>query len=92
MPAWGNSMNEEIMISFENVTRAITAEQELIKRGFDVRVMFMPEILQNGCGFCLRLYPDDFKKASDYLAEIEIEIRGAWKKSSSGEFTAVGAY
>ncbi|GMO24982.1 MAG: hypothetical protein Ta2B_04420 [Termitinemataceae bacterium] len=82
-------MDEEIMISFENVTKAILAERELLKKGFDVRVMFMPDVIQKGCGFCLRVLPNDIEKAVCILQSFEIKIIESWIKKIDGSYKKI---
>ncbi|MDR2601289.1 MAG: DUF3343 domain-containing protein [Spirochaetaceae bacterium] len=60
-------MKDEAIICFESVSRAILAEKTLCENGFLVRIMPAPEAAQKGCGFCLRLSPQDAEKAAESL-------------------------
>ncbi|GHV02649.1 hypothetical protein FACS189485_03690 [Spirochaetia bacterium] len=70
----------EVIAGFENVSRAIMAEQALTEQGFDVRVMPMPSGIRAGCGFCLRFLPEDIEKAAAFLRERGLSIKEAWEK------------
>lgn len=59
----------EAVICFENVSRAIMAEQMLAERKFSVKVMPMPASIRAGCGFCLRFLPEDIAEAAAFLSE-----------------------
>ena len=54
----------EAIICFENVSRAIMAEQALAEKTFSVKVMPMPASIRSGCGFCLRFLPEDIQEAA----------------------------
>jgi len=69
---------EEVIVRFENVRQAIEAEKALIEGGFSVLVMPTPSEIKPGCGFCLRLKPEDFKNASAFLSEHGFEVNEAY--------------
>ena len=54
------------------------AEQSLLEGGFSVQVMPVPSAIREGCGFCLRLSPDDLKRAAVFLSEREISLTEAY--------------
>ena len=62
------SINEEAIICFESVSKAIMAEQMLAENGFLVRVMPVPAGIREGCGFCLRFSPADLERAAAFLS------------------------
>ena len=68
----------EIIVAFENVSQAIMAEQELVKRAFDVRIMPTPSAIMAGCGFCLRFFPKDIERAAVFLSTLGLGIKEAW--------------
>ena len=59
---------EETIICFRSVTEVIMAEQALSEGKFSVRVMPAPANIRPGCGFCLRLMPEDQEKAVSFLS------------------------
>ena len=60
------------------------AEQDLIKNKFKVRVMPMPSTVKEGCGFCLRLLPEELEKAALFLNKQGLKIKEAYMKEDSG--------
>ncbi|MDR3325159.1 MAG: DUF3343 domain-containing protein, partial [Spirochaetaceae bacterium] len=56
--------NSEAIVCFESASAAIMAEQALLGQSFDVRVMPKPALIQAGCGFCLRILPQDMEKVA----------------------------
>jgi len=68
----------EAIICFENVSKAIMAEQMLTEKKVPVKVMPMPSSIRAGCGFCLRFLPKDIREAAAFL----------WEQS----FTGIEAY
>ena len=54
------------------------AEQALLEGKFSVRVMPVPPAIREGCGFCLRLLPDDLEAASAFLSRREIILTEAF--------------
>jgi len=71
---------EEIIICFESVSQAIMAESELTDAGFNVRVMPVPESIKGGCGFCLRFFPEDFKKAAVILKKLSCNMERTYTR------------
>ena len=45
------------------------AEQALLEGKFSVRVMPVPPAIREGCGFCLRLMPEELERAAAFLSE-----------------------
>jgi hypothetical protein len=68
-----------MIISFENASSAITADQLLSEARITAAVMPTPSAIQVGCGFCLRLPPELLTSAIE-----KIESNGV---SYSGVFT-----
>jgi hypothetical protein len=60
------------------------AEQALLEKAFNVRVMPKPAAIQAGCGFCLRFSPDDIEKAVAFLAECGIRVSETYRMEESG--------
>jgi hypothetical protein len=60
---------QEVIICFESAARAVMAERELLDQGIPVRVMPAPASIRPGCGFCLRLLPEDLDRAAGVLAD-----------------------
>ena len=54
------------------------AEQALLDGGFSVQVMPVPSSIREGCGFCLRLSPEDLERAAAFLGEREIVLTEAY--------------
>jgi len=75
---------EEAIICFENVSRAIMAEQALVADNFDVRVMPAPAAIQGGCGFCLRFFPEDLARAAAFLSRQGFDIAEAYSRRLAG--------
>ena len=50
------------------------AEQSLLEGKFSVRVMPVPSAIRAGCGFCLRLIPEELERAAAFLAELGIVL------------------
>jgi hypothetical protein len=73
---------EEVIVYFESVAQAIMAEQVLVERKFDVRVMPTPASIKAGCGFCLRFLPEDFENAVAFLLERGIIIKEAYLRDA----------
>jgi hypothetical protein len=74
------NVNTEVIICFENVSRAIMAEQALVKQAFNVRLMPVPSGIRAGCGFCLRFSPEDIGRAAAFLSECGFDAKEAWEK------------
>ena len=45
------------------------AEQVLLEGGYSVRVMPVPSSIREGCGFCLRLIPEELQRAVASLSD-----------------------
>jgi hypothetical protein len=75
---------EEIIVYFESVAQAIMAEQALINRKFDVRVMPTPADIRPGCGFCLRFSPESLKNAIPFLGELNLPVIEAYQRKTGG--------
>ena len=83
------SMNE-VIICFQSAAQAIMAEQALVEKSIDVRIMPLPASIQAGCGFCLRFLPEDAAKAAAFLSGRGLELGGAYEReSSSGSYRRV---
>ena len=54
------------------------AEQALIGEKFSVRIMPTPSGIRAGCGFCLRFFPEDLKRAAAFLFERGINLTEAY--------------
>ena len=59
----------EVIVCFESAAHAVMAERDIAGRGIPVRVMPMPSSIRAGCGFCLRVLPEDLARAAAVLAE-----------------------
>jgi hypothetical protein len=59
----------EVLICFDNVSSAIMAEKVLAEGKFQVKVMPVPGSIRKGCGFCLRLPPEEREAAALLLQE-----------------------
>jgi hypothetical protein len=66
-------LSDEIIICFEGTSEAIMAEQALLERALEVRVMPKPSDIKAGCGFCLRFSPELLKKVAELLTELGIK-------------------
>ena len=54
------------------------AEQSLLEGKFSVRVMPVPSSIREGCGFCLRLMPEELEQAVAFLTERGLTITEAY--------------
>ncbi|MDR2491410.1 MAG: DUF3343 domain-containing protein [Spirochaetaceae bacterium] len=75
---------EEIIICFESAAEAILAEQALTENSYAVRVMPVPAQLRSGCGFCLRFFQHDIKKAAAFLVEHGVSVKDVYERGESG--------
>jgi len=77
------TLHNEYIICFKKVVDAIMAEQALLEGSFPVRIMPVPPLIKEGCGFCLRLSEEDLEPAKEFLAERKIKLNDAiiseWK-------------
>jgi hypothetical protein len=74
----------EVIICFESTTQAILAEQTLLEKALNVRVMPKPSAIQAGCGFCLRFLPEDIEKVVPCLADCGIVVTAIYRMEESG--------
>ena len=63
----------EYIISFKNTNFAIKAEQCLLDRKLNVRVLPLPSLIRAGCGICLRVNEDEIDLAMQSLEEEGID-------------------
>jgi hypothetical protein len=77
------ALHVESIICFESTSQAIMAEQTLLEKGFNVRVMPKPSAIEAGCGFCLRFSPDDLDKVVSFLATCGINIKETHRMEES---------
>jgi len=63
----------EYIIAFGNTNFAIKAEQCLLERELNVRVMPLPPQIRAGCGICLRLNHGEIGAALEILSESNID-------------------
>ncbi|MDR0540155.1 MAG: DUF3343 domain-containing protein [Spirochaetaceae bacterium] len=81
---------EEIIVCFENVAQAIMAEQALVEKKVDVRVMPTPSSIRAGCGFCLRFLPEFFKNVIRFLAEQNFFVSEAYcREKAAGSYKKI---
>ena len=59
----------EYILTFHTTNAAVKAEQRLLEAGLAVGVMPLPGRIRAGCGICLRLKPEDLRRALDALGE-----------------------
>jgi hypothetical protein len=69
---------EEAVFTFHNTHEAISGERLLLKGGVKVKVMPLPSSLGAGCGFCLRVAPDDLDDSRRLLKESAISPQGLY--------------
>ena len=50
------------------------AEKALLEGGLSVKVMPVPSSVREGCGFCLRLIPEELERAAIFLSEHGITL------------------
>jgi hypothetical protein len=81
-----NLKAQELIVGFGGVSQAILAEQTLTEQGVPVRVMPLPASIRAGCGFCLRFFPADLKRAVAFLSEHGISITEAWEQAEDGSY------
>jgi hypothetical protein len=81
-----NLKAQELIVGFGGVSQAILAEQTLTEQGFPVRVMPLPASIRAGCGFCLRFFPEDLKRAAAFLAEHGMSVTEAWEHLEDGSY------
>jgi hypothetical protein len=79
----------EAIISFENVTQAIQAEQALLEAGFPVTVMPLPSSIRKGCGLCLRLPPERLEKAVSHLAQSGVSRSALFMRKDDGKIDPI---
>ena len=80
-------IEKEVIICFQSVAQAILAEQSLSEGGFSVRVMPVPSGIREGCGFCLRLLPEELEQAAAFLLERGIVLTEVYlpEESTDGQ-------
>jgi hypothetical protein len=78
-------MKDESIICFESTTQAIRAEQMLLEKAFNVRVMPKPSGIEAGCGFCLRFLPEDIEKAAIFLLSCGIPVKETYRMEELDE-------
>jgi hypothetical protein len=71
----------EMIISFENASSAIAADQLLSGAGIAAMVMPVPSSIQSGCGFCLRLPPELLGAAIARLESGGIPYTGVFSRA-----------
>jgi hypothetical protein len=59
----------EYVITFKNTNHAIKSEQYLLREKLHATVMPLPAQVRAGCGICLRLPPEEIRKALGVLTE-----------------------
>lgn len=62
----------EYVITFKNTNFAIRAERYLLEQKLQVGVMPLPSQIRAGCGICLRISPEEIKRALQILLSKEI--------------------
>jgi hypothetical protein len=80
---------KELIAGFESVSQVIVAEQALAQQGIPVRVMPLPAGIRAGCGFCLRFFPADLRRAAAFLLEHGISITEAWEQTEDGAYRKI---
>ena len=60
------------------------AEQTLIENKYPVRVMPLPSGIREGCGFCLRFFPEQLEGAVEFLSERGFTIAEAFIQEETG--------
>ena len=73
----------EYIITFENTNHAIKAEQCLLERKLNVTILPLPSQINEGCGICIRLTPDEIKEALVILSEKNIDRTEVYSKEDS---------
>ncbi|MDR0554503.1 MAG: DUF3343 domain-containing protein [Treponema sp.] len=82
----------ELIICFQSAAQSIMAEHLLLEQAFNVRIMPAPSEIITGCGFCLRLPPEDLEKAAAFLLEQGFSIPEAYLREpldGSGSYKRV---
>ena len=74
-----------IFITFRSVTPAQRGEAVLRKAGIRCALQRTPGWLeQKGCGYCIRLRPDDGQRAVKLLREAQVGFRKAYLQKENG--------
>jgi hypothetical protein len=73
----------ESIICFESTSQAIMAEQTLLEKKQNVRVMPKPSDIEAGCGFCLRFSPEDLARVISILTACGINVKESYLREES---------
>ena len=73
------NQDNEVIICFNKVADAIIAEQYLLEEKIYVKVMPIPPLIRNGCGFCLRFLQEEVNDAVLLLSKRGINLYKIYK-------------
>ncbi|SHH60082.1 Protein of unknown function [Sporobacter termitidis DSM 10068] len=84
-------MTAEYIITFDNTSSAIKAEQYLLAARLRVGVMPLPSQVRAGCGICLRLPEEQIGAALEVLCGNSIADNGVYVRTAAGNTYVYGA-
>ena len=78
------------MITFRSVTPAQRGEAVLKRAGLDCSIQRTPRWMEEqGCGYCLRLRPEDAGRALQQLRKEQIQFRKVYTQREVGTIEGV---
>lgn len=72
------------LITFDTTHYSISADKCLDEINMLHKLIPMPQEVSAGCGFCLRVEPEDYKMVREELASREIEVAGCYSVEKTG--------
>jgi len=69
------------LIAFEQTHAALAAEELLLESGIRAGIAPLPANISAGCGFCVRISPEDRPRAEAALKEGGLAYFGVYEKS-----------
>lgn len=77
-------------ITFRSVTFAQRGEKLLTQKGFRVNLMRTPRWMEEqGCGYALKLWTEDIRKAVSLLRENKVQLRRIYVQKEDGTMEEV---
>ena len=83
-------MTEYLLIHLTSITYANQAKYLLAKEKIYVKIQKTPaSVSKTGCGFCLRVSPEDFENTIKILLDNKFQIQGAYEINKNNEIKRV---